>query len=102
MDTTGAAGGGGGISEEEQQARLSAMIEKLQSRDALRMYSWLSQRCFSDCVSTFYRNSLGKGEGACVRACVRKYLLVTSASNARFAQLADPYAAVADDDEVED
>ncbi|XP_047042897.1 mitochondrial import inner membrane translocase subunit Tim9-like [Lolium rigidum] len=108
MDTTGAtaaAGGGAaafsgsGISAEEEQARMAAMVEKLQARDALRMYTWLSQRCFSDCVSTFYRKTLGKGEGACVRACVRKYLLVTTASAARFAQLADPYAAVADDED---
>jgi import inner membrane translocase subunit TIM9 len=66
------------------------------------MYTWLSQRCFSDCVSTFYRKTLGKGEGACVRACVRKYLLVTTASAARFGQLADPYAAVADDEDDDD
>ncbi|KAM0877725.1 hypothetical protein ACQ4PT_035295 [Festuca glaucescens] len=105
MDTTGATAGGGGgggggsgINAEEEQARMATMVEKLQTRDALRMYTWLSQRCFSDCVSTFYRKTLGKGEGACVRACVRKYLLVTTASAARFAQLADPYAAVADDE----
>ena len=63
------------------------------------MYTWLSQRCFTDCVSTFYRKSLGKAEGACVRACVRKYLLVMSVSAARFNKLADPAAAASFDDD---
>uniref|UniRef100_A0A452XMZ1 Mitochondrial import inner membrane translocase subunit n=1 Tax=Aegilops tauschii subsp. strangulata TaxID=200361 RepID=A0A452XMZ1_AEGTS len=39
----------------------------------IRLYTWLSHRCFSDCVTTFYRKTLGKREGDCVRACVRKY-----------------------------
>lgn len=69
-------------------------------RSRVRLYNWLSQRCFSDCVTTFYRKALGKGEGDCVRACVRKYLLVSTASAARFAEVtADPYAAVADDED---
>jgi hypothetical protein len=38
MDTTGATaaggGGGSGISAEEEQARMAAMVEKLQARDA--------------------------------------------------------------------
>ncbi|CAM0958412.1 unnamed protein product [Alopecurus aequalis] len=99
MDGATAAAGGGGISEEEQQARQAAMVTKLQSRDALRMYSWLSQRCFADCVTTFYRKALGKSEGDCVRACVRKFLLVNSASAASFAELAQPAAAASFDDD---
>jgi mitochondrial import inner membrane translocase subunit TIM9 len=54
----------------------------------VRLYNWVSQRCFSDCVATFYRKRLGKGEADCVRACVRKYLHLTTATAARFADLA--------------
>uniref|UniRef100_A0A452XMX7 Mitochondrial import inner membrane translocase subunit n=1 Tax=Aegilops tauschii subsp. strangulata TaxID=200361 RepID=A0A452XMX7_AEGTS len=65
----------------------------------IRLYTWLSHRCFSDCVTTFYRKTLGKREGDCVRACVRKYQLATAASAARFNKLADPSAAADDEDE---
>lgn len=56
----------------------------------MRLYNWLSQRCFSDCVVTFYRRALGKREEECVRSCVRKYQLFSTGSAARFAHLADP------------
>ncbi|RCV15550.1 hypothetical protein SETIT_3G065100v2 [Setaria italica] len=76
--------------EEQDQARMDAITEKLQTRDAMRLYNWLSQRCFSDCVVTFYRRALGKREEECVRSCVRKYQLFSTSSAARFAYLADP------------
>ncbi|TVU04416.1 hypothetical protein EJB05_50020, partial [Eragrostis curvula] len=70
------------------------------SSTVIRLYNSLSQRCFSDCVVTFYRKTLGKREAECVKACVRKYLLLTTASAARFAELADSSssAAAASDD----
>ncbi|CAL4903269.1 unnamed protein product [Urochloa decumbens] len=74
--------------EEEYQARLSAVVDGLQTRDAMRLYNWLSQRCFSDCVVTFYRRALGKREEECVRSCVRKYQLFSTTSAAHFAHLA--------------
>ncbi|TVU18286.1 hypothetical protein EJB05_34375 [Eragrostis curvula] len=88
------------VDEEVDQARLTAIAEGLQNRDAVRLYNSLSQRCFSDCVVTFYRKTLGKREADCVKACVRKYLLLTTASAARFAELADSSfsAAAASDD----
>uniref|UniRef100_A0A8I6W3W0 Mitochondrial import inner membrane translocase subunit n=1 Tax=Hordeum vulgare subsp. vulgare TaxID=112509 RepID=A0A8I6W3W0_HORVV len=64
----------------------------------VRLYTWLSHRCFSDCVTTFYRKTLGKREGDCVHACVRKYTLATNASAASFNKLADPSAADDEDD----
>uniref|UniRef100_A0A452XMW6 Mitochondrial import inner membrane translocase subunit n=2 Tax=Aegilops tauschii subsp. strangulata TaxID=200361 RepID=A0A452XMW6_AEGTS len=100
MDTSGAAAAAaGGGSEEEDQARLAAITDNLKARDSIRLYTWLSHRCFSDCVTTFYRKTLGKREGDCVRACVRKYQLATAASAARFNKLADPSAAADDEDE---
>ncbi|OEL18505.1 hypothetical protein BAE44_0020469 [Dichanthelium oligosanthes] len=86
MDAAATAAG----EEEQDQARMAAIGEGLQNRDAMRLYNWLSQRCFSDCVVTFYRRALGKGEEECVRSCVRKYLLFSTSSSARFAHLADP------------
>ncbi|XP_062232453.1 mitochondrial import inner membrane translocase subunit Tim9-like [Phragmites australis] len=77
-------------SDEEDQARMAAIAQGLQTRDAVRLYNWVTQRCFSDCVVSFYREALGNREAACVRACVRKYLLLSTASAARFADLADP------------
>uniref|UniRef100_M8C1Q6 Mitochondrial import inner membrane translocase subunit n=1 Tax=Aegilops tauschii TaxID=37682 RepID=M8C1Q6_AEGTA len=65
----------------------------------IRLYAWLSHGCIFDCVTTFYRKTLGKREGDCVRACVRKYQLATAASAARFNKLADPSAAADDEDE---
>ncbi|KAE8807492.1 Mitochondrial import inner membrane translocase subunit Tim9 [Hordeum vulgare] len=46
----------------------------------VRLYTWLLHRCFTDCVTTFYRKTLGKREGDCVHACVRKYTLATNPS----------------------
>ncbi|KAL6840906.1 hypothetical protein ACP4OV_029166 [Aristida adscensionis] len=96
MDTTGGAAmaaATAAAAEEEDQARLAAVADGLQTRDAMRLYNWVSQRCFSDCVVSFYRRALGKREEECVRACVRKYLLLSTASAARFADLADPSSA---------
>uniref|UniRef100_A0A0E0KXN7 Mitochondrial import inner membrane translocase subunit n=1 Tax=Oryza punctata TaxID=4537 RepID=A0A0E0KXN7_ORYPU len=96
MNTTAAAMAAGG-GEEEDQARMEAVAGKLQTRDAIRLYNWVSHRCFSDCVTSFYRRTLGKKEEDCVRSCVSKFLLLSSASAARFAHLADPSSAAFDD-----
>ncbi|KAJ1255414.1 hypothetical protein BS78_K240800 [Paspalum vaginatum] len=79
-----------GDEELQDQARMEAITDRLQTRDAMRLYNWVSQRCFSDCVVSFYRRALGKREEECVRSCVRKYLLLSTASAGRFAHLADP------------
>ncbi|XP_062180979.1 mitochondrial import inner membrane translocase subunit Tim9-like [Phragmites australis] len=75
---------------EEDQVRMAAIADGLQTRDAMRLYNLVSQRCFSDCVVSFYRKALGKREEDCVRSCVRKYLLLSTSTAARFADLADP------------
>ncbi|KAL6624379.1 hypothetical protein ACP70R_031700 [Stipagrostis hirtigluma subsp. patula] len=95
MDTSGGAAMASAAGDEEDQARMAAITDGLQTRDAMRLYNWVSQRCFSDCVVSFYRRALGKREEECVRACVRKYLLLSTTSAARFADLADPSAAAA-------
>ncbi|EMS60874.1 Mitochondrial import inner membrane translocase subunit Tim9 [Triticum urartu] len=97
MDTTGAAAAAAGGTSPPLSISSSNGVACPSRR--IRLYTWLSHRCFSDCVTTFYRKTLGKREGDCVRACVRKYQLATAASAARFNKLADPSAAADDDDE---
>ncbi|KAK4440859.1 Mitochondrial import inner membrane translocase subunit Tim9 [Sesamum alatum] len=43
---------------EADKDKISAVVEQLQTRDSLRMYNALAERCFNDCVDSFYRKSL--------------------------------------------
>ncbi|RLM99757.1 hypothetical protein C2845_PM06G09220 [Panicum miliaceum] len=90
MDAAAAAAATAAGDEEQDQARMDAIADGLQTRDAMRLYNWLTQRCFSDCVVSFYRRALGKREEECVRSCIRKYQLLSTASATRFAHFADP------------
>ncbi|KAH6814563.1 Tim10/DDP family zinc finger protein [Perilla frutescens var. frutescens] len=72
---------------ELDQARISAVIDQMQTRDSLSLYNKLSQRCFSDCVTTFYRKALGKQEEVCVRRCVEKFLRLSTEVAVRFGEL---------------
>ena len=47
---------------EEDQKRMVAMIESMQTRDSLRMYNSLVEKCFSTCVQSFRRKTLEKDE----------------------------------------
>ena len=47
---------------EEDQKRMVAMIEGMQTRDSLRMYNSLVEKCFSTCVQSFRRKTLEKDE----------------------------------------
>ncbi|KAG8066934.1 hypothetical protein GUJ93_ZPchr0005g14522 [Zizania palustris] len=75
--------------EEEDQTRMAAIADHLQTRDAMRLYNWVSHKCFSDCVTTFYRRALGKKEEDCVRSCVRKFRLLSAAAAAAPSSLDD-------------
>ncbi|KAG6417573.1 hypothetical protein SASPL_119757 [Salvia splendens] len=54
---------------------------------SLGLYSKLSQRCFNDCVTSFYRKTLGKQEEICVRRCTEKFLRLSTRVATRFAEL---------------
>ncbi|KAL0390206.1 UNVERIFIED_CONTAM: Mitochondrial import inner membrane translocase subunit Tim9 [Sesamum calycinum] len=43
---------------EADKATISAVVDQLQTRDSLRMYNALVERCFDDCVDSFYRKTL--------------------------------------------
>ncbi|XP_057772385.1 mitochondrial import inner membrane translocase subunit Tim9-like [Salvia miltiorrhiza] len=72
---------------ESDQARISSIIDQMQTRDSLSLYNKLSQRCFDDCVTTFYRKALGKQEEICVRRCTEKFLRLSTRVAMRFAEL---------------
>ena len=63
------------------------MIDQMQTRDSLRMYNTLVERCFADCVHTFRRKTLEKDEEACVNRCAQKFLKHSARVSLRFAEL---------------
>ncbi|KAI3461548.1 hypothetical protein Pfo_018211 [Paulownia fortunei] len=72
---------------EEDKARISSIVDHFQILDSLRMYNALVERCFCDCVDSFYRKSLGKQEENCVRRRTEKFLKHSMRVAMRFAQL---------------
>ncbi|OWM82308.1 mitochondrial import inner membrane translocase subunit Tim9-like [Punica granatum] len=74
---------------EDDRLRLSAIIDQLQTRDSLRLYNSLVERCFTDCVDSFWRKALGKEEERCVVHCAQKFLRVSALVGMRLAELND-------------
>jgi len=75
-----------GLSEEDNQ-RMARMMETMQMRDSLRMYNFLVEKCFNNCVDGFRRKTLDKQEEQCVRRCAEKFLKHTARVSMRFAEL---------------
>ena len=57
-----AAGLAGLTPSPEEEKKMAAMIEGMQTRDSLRMYNNLVEKCFSTCVQSFRRKTLEKDE----------------------------------------
>ncbi|KAJ7961423.1 Mitochondrial import inner membrane translocase subunit Tim9 [Quillaja saponaria] len=72
---------------EKDKQKMSTMVDQLQLRDSLRIYNSLVERCFTDCVDTFWRKSLTKQEETCVRRCAEKFLRQSTRVGLRFAEL---------------
>ncbi|XP_051120753.1 mitochondrial import inner membrane translocase subunit Tim9-like [Andrographis paniculata] len=72
---------------EEDKVRISSSIADYEFRQSLRTYNALVERCFGDCVNTFYRKSLGKQEENCVRRCAEKFLQHSVRAATKFAEL---------------
>lgn len=72
---------------EEDKNKMVAMIETMQTRDSLRMYNNLVEKCFSECVNSFRRKSLEKDEERCVSKCCEKFLKHSARVSVRFAEL---------------
>ncbi|XP_054781755.1 mitochondrial import inner membrane translocase subunit Tim9-like [Prosopis cineraria] len=71
----------------EDKEKMSARIDQFQARESLRTYNSLVERCFVDCVDTFYRRSLTKKEETCVRRCAEKFLRHSVLLRLSFAEL---------------
>eukprot|EP00216_Chloropicon_sp_CCMP2111_P003322 CAMPEP_0198234770 /NCGR_PEP_ID=MMETSP1446-20131203/687_1 /TAXON_ID=1461542 ORGANISM="Unidentified sp, Strain CCMP2111" /NCGR_SAMPLE_ID=MMETSP1446 /ASSEMBLY_ACC=CAM_ASM_001112 /LENGTH=103 /DNA_ID=CAMNT_0043915591 /DNA_START=128 /DNA_END=439 /DNA_ORIENTATION=+ len=72
---------------EEDKKRMLGMIETMQTRDSLRMYNSLVERCFKDCVDSFRRKNLDGNEERCVSKCCEKFLKHSARVSVRFAEL---------------
>ena len=72
---------------EEDKAKMMGMIEAMQTRDSLKMYNNLVERCFSTCVQSFRRKTLEKDEERCVSKCCEKFLQHSARTSVRFAEL---------------
>ncbi|XP_004506575.1 mitochondrial import inner membrane translocase subunit Tim9-like [Cicer arietinum] len=72
---------------DEDKQRMSTMVEQLQTRDSLRMYNSLVERCFKNCVDTFYRSSLNKPEETCVLRCAEKFLRFSMQVGVKFSDI---------------
>ncbi|KAL5073066.1 hypothetical protein RYX36_012050 [Vicia faba] len=72
---------------EEDKKRMSIMVEQLQMRDNLRLYNSLVERCFKNCVNTFYRSSLNKLEETCVLRCAEKYLRLSTQVGIKYSDI---------------
>ncbi|XP_045830654.1 mitochondrial import inner membrane translocase subunit Tim9-like [Trifolium pratense] len=72
---------------EEDKQRMSTMVKQLQTRDSLRLYNSLVEKCFNNCVSTFYRSALNRGEETCVLRCAEKYLRLSSQVGIKFSDI---------------
>ena len=71
----------------EEEKKMAAMIEGMQTRDSLRMYNHLVEKCFSTCVQSFRRKTLEKDEERCVSKCCEKFLKHSSRVSMRFGEL---------------
>ena len=71
----------------EEEKKMAAMIEGMQTRDSLRMYNNLVEKCFSSCVQSFRRKTLEKDEERCVSKCCEKFLKHSSRVSMRFGEL---------------
>mmetsp|Transcript_7242 Transcript_7242/g.26470 ORF Transcript_7242/g.26470 Transcript_7242/m.26470 type:complete len:97 (-) Transcript_7242:63-353(-) len=72
---------------EEDKAKMLGMIEAMQTRDSLKMYNNLVEKCFNTCVQSFRRKSLEKDEERCVSKCCEKFLKHSARTSLRFAEL---------------
>ena len=71
----------------EEEKKMAAMIEGMQTRDSLRMYNNLVEKCFATCVQSFRRKTLEKDEERCVSKCCEKFLKHSSRVSMRFGSL---------------
>mmetsp|Transcript_24499 Transcript_24499/g.48676 ORF Transcript_24499/g.48676 Transcript_24499/m.48676 type:complete len:90 (+) Transcript_24499:65-334(+) len=70
-----------------QQAEMMARMEEMQTKESLRSYNMLVERCFTHCVSAFRSKSLDAKETTCIERCAEKFMKNTQRVGQRFAEL---------------
>ena len=71
---------------EHQRPAFMASLEAMQTKDSLRMYNDLVERCYLQCVTSFRSQSLKEEEKTCVASCAEKYIKLTQRVGFRFAE----------------
>ena len=71
---------------EHQKPAFMASLEAMQTKDSLRMYNDLVERCYLQCVTSFRSQSLNETEKTCVASCAEKYIKLTQRVGFRFAE----------------
>ncbi|KAF7846989.1 hypothetical protein BT93_A0897 [Corymbia citriodora subsp. variegata] len=66
---------------------MALFLQRKRGSTCLRLYNSLVERCFIDCINSFYRKSLGKQEERCVFHCAEKFLKVSAHVGMRLAEL---------------
>lgn len=77
---------------DEDKREMMEMVETMQTRDSLRMYNGLVERCFRECVDNFRRKTLDANEEKCVSKCTEKFLKHSARVSMRFAVSGRPKA----------
>ena len=71
---------------EHEKPAFMASLEAMQTKDSLRMYNDLVERCYLQCVTSFRSQSLNETEKTCVASCAEKYIKLTQRVGFRFAE----------------
>ncbi|ORY31046.1 Tim10/DDP family zinc finger-domain-containing protein [Naematelia encephala] len=69
-----------------EQAQMTAVIEKKQMQDFMKLYTGLVERCFNACAQDFTSKALTTNETTCVQNCVDKFLKHSERVGARFGE----------------
>ncbi|PWA16664.1 tim10/DDP family zinc finger [Artemisia annua] len=71
----------------EDDARMAVKIDQLHIRDSSRTYILLADKCFKECVDSFYRKNINKAEETCVERCANKFIRHSMRTGLKFAEL---------------
>jgi import inner membrane translocase subunit TIM9 len=75
------------LQSEEEKKEFLDILNDMQIRDMQRMYSNLTQRCFTSCINDFKSTNMDKKELHCVENCTAKFLGTMQRVGVRFGTL---------------
>ncbi|PVU96148.1 hypothetical protein BB559_002497 [Furculomyces boomerangus] len=68
----------------EQQ--LEVLFQQKQQKEYLRLYNYLVNKCFDDCINSFTTKALSDREINCTRRCAKKYMKLNDFASIRFSE----------------